>query len=355
MITQKPDIEALAARIGQSPWCAIDTEADSLHAYPEKLCLIQVSLPGEEALIDPLSGVDTSPFLASLGQHEVILHGADYDLRLLHRTYSFKPPRLFDTMIAARLVGETAFGLEALTSKFLGVTLEKGPQKANWATRPLTDRMIEYAKNDTRHLHPLTEKLRARLAELGRLTWAAETCERLIESSVEPRTADPDGEWRLSGAHHLNRLGLACLRSLFYWREAEAVRLNRPPFFVVSHDSLVAIANAAAHQEPLDDRLSRRWPPQRRRTMEQALEKALATPEAEWPEHPKRKTLRWSDAVRSRFDHIQARRDAQAKNLGLDPSLIAPKATLGLLAQDWATHAPRLMRWQFEVLKSAAP
>src|SRR6266446_8033913 len=126
-------------------WVAVDTEADSLHAYPEKVCLIQISTVSGDELIDPLARVNLDPLLEALAGHELIMHGADYDLRLLRRHHEFVPKAIFDTMLAARLLGLRQFSLGNLVEKYLQVKLEKGAQKANWAMRPLTERMARYA------------------------------------------------------------------------------------------------------------------------------------------------------------------------------------------------------------------
>src|SRR5437773_3692029 len=131
-------------RVRAADWLALDTEADSLHAYPEKLCLIQISLPGADELVDPLASLDLSPLLEALRGRDLILHGADYDLRLLRRAYGFVPASAFETMLAARLLGFLEFGLTHLVKELLEVHLEKGPQTADWARRPLTQRMVNY-------------------------------------------------------------------------------------------------------------------------------------------------------------------------------------------------------------------
>jgi len=122
----------------KATWVAVDTEADSLHAYPEKVCLIQISTMAGDFLVDPLAKINLDPMLEALSGHELIMHGADYDLRLLLKHHEFVPTAIFDTMLAARLLGERQFGYSTLVEKYLGVKLEKGPQKANWALRPLT-------------------------------------------------------------------------------------------------------------------------------------------------------------------------------------------------------------------------
>src|SRR5262249_38403528 len=148
------------------------------------------------------------------------------------RGRSFAPERIFDTMLAARLIGETEFGLVHLAAKFLGVQLQKGSQKANWSQRPLTPRMEEYAINDTRHLQPLVAILERELRERDRLEWHEETCTRLIRDCTRDLEIDPDSLWRIRGADKLDRRGLAALRELWRWREGEAQHTNKPPYFI---------------------------------------------------------------------------------------------------------------------------
>jgi ribonuclease D len=211
-------LAAVLPALNSATWLALDTEADSLHAYPEKVCLIQISTAAGDRLIDPLARVNLDPLFAALGRHDLIMHGADYDLRLLHRHHEFVPRTIFDTMLAARLLGERQFGLGSLVEKFLGVTLDKGPQKADWARRPLTERMETYARNDTRHLKPLAERLKHELQQKSRLDWHAESCARLIADCSQPPVMDDDSVWRVKGSHALGRPALAVLRELWQLR-----------------------------------------------------------------------------------------------------------------------------------------
>src|SRR5438046_5567042 len=163
---------------------AVDTEADSLHCYREKLCLLQVSLPGRDYVVDPLAGVDLAPLCAALERKEIVLHGADFDLRLLRRGLNFTAQRLFDTMIAARLLGIREFSLAALVERYFDVQLGKGSQKANWARRPLPARMLEYALNDTHYLLFLAERLESQLKQCDRIDWLRQSCQRAIEQAA---------------------------------------------------------------------------------------------------------------------------------------------------------------------------
>lgn len=351
MINSEPQLAAALQSLDRAPWIALDTEADSLHAYPEKLCLLQISFPGEDILIDPLAGLNLSPLFEILQRHELILHGADYDLRLFHRTYSFSPGSVFDTMLASRLLGEMRFSLSDLVQRHLGITLEKGSQKANWARRPLTERMEAYAKNDTRHLKPLADLLRAKLAAAGRLAWHTEVCARLIADSTHLPPPDADQVWRLKGSRKLRRNGLAALRELWHWREAEAIAANRPPFFILPHDLLIEIADVASHGGPVDSLIPRHLTNRRRDGLERALQHGLALAASEQPHIHHTEPYHPSAREKARFLELQQHRDKIATQLQLDPSLIAPKSLLQNLSREQPDpDGPTLMRWQKELL-----
>jgi ribonuclease D len=337
--------------IRATAWVAVDTEADSLHAYPEKLCLLQISTSDGDKLVDPLAGINLKPLLAALNGHELIFHAADYDLRLLRKHHGFVPRAIFDTMLAARLLGFKKFSLGDLVEIELGVKLEKGSQKADWARRPLTERMEIYARNDTHYLKPLSDKLRAALKDKGRLAWHQESCQRLIEDSARLSAVDGDMVWRVKGSFGLSRTGLAVLRELWHWRESEALSANRPPFFILHHDTLVDLADAASSQGRFDHLLPRHLSPRRGDGIKQAIGKALALPPDQHPQLPKRDRHRPSEAETRRFRELEKRRDKHAHELAIDPTLIAPRATLGELAKNWDASAPELMNWQRELLK----
>jgi ribonuclease D len=332
-------------------WVAVDTEADSLHAYPEKVCLIQVSTAAGDRLIDPLAGFPLDSFLEALSGHQLIMHGADYDLRLLRKHHEFVPSSIFDTMLAARILGETRFSLSDLVEKHLGVKLEKGAQKANWALRPLTDRMEKYARNDTHYLKPLSDRLKQELSEKGRLGWHAEYCTRLIVESTSEPEVDPDQVWRIKGSHRLSRRALAVLRELWRWRESEAIAANRPPFFVLSHELLVGIADAASGDRSIEPLLPRHLSERRVTGIHRAVEKGLALPPENQPRIPRTSARRPNDAQRRRYLELQKRRDSRAAQLGLDPTLVASRSVLSDLAHDWDQHSRSLMNWQRALLE----
>src|SRR6266478_4291317 len=202
----------LLKQIESADRVALDTEADSLHSYREKLCLLQISVPapasaassvdtgldmapGRESaravcdfMVDPLANTDLEPLRRALEAREIVLHGADYDLRMLRRGLNLVAKRIFDTLIAARLLGMREFSLAALVKRYFGLTLLKGSQKANWAQRPLPTRMAEYAINDVHYLMPLAEKLEAELDRNERRDWLCQSCRRAIEQAAVART-----------------------------------------------------------------------------------------------------------------------------------------------------------------------
>ena len=354
MIDTQEKLAAFLPVVNSAAWLAIDTEADSLHAYPEKVCLIQISTTADDRLVDPLAKMDINPLLDSLGGRELIFHAADYDLRLLRKHHDFAPTEIFDTMLAARLLGERQFGLGALVEQFLGVKLDKGPQKADWAQRPLTPRMEEYARNDTKYLKPLEEKLRSELTAKGRLAWHQESCARLIAESSVPLVIDPDEVWRIKGSTFLEKRALAILRELWHWREREAVAASRPPFFVLAHETMISICTAVAEQQSYEQLIPHRMHPRRRENLMDAIRAAEAVPPEKFPAKILHRSQRPTEEEFRRFREIEKVRDRHAHELQIDPTLIAPKSVMGDLARDWDKYAPELMKWQRELLQVKA-
>lgn len=349
--------EYLASLAGEER-VALDTEADSLHCYFEKLCLIQSGWgqnpqsgwAEELKLIDPLAGLPLEEFFQALKGKTILFHDADYDLRLLRRSGSFPDEDIFDTMIAARLTGEPQLGLAALVERYFGITLSKASRKANWAQRPLSDQMVEYALNDVRFLPQLADILGARLEELGRLEWYRQSRDRMVKGTRETRQRDEENLWRITGYAALSPRGMAVLRALWQWRDGEARLWDRPSFHVLSNDNLLHLASEAAK----GGSFSRpRLPHPRAERMEEALEKALALPESEWPQIIRGVRIRSTKEQVDRFNRLRDHRDKVALDLQLDPSILAPKAALEAAAAD--PHASVLLPWQRELLGLPLP
>ena len=352
MIGDVKRLDAVVAAARSSSWIAVDSEADSLHAYPEKLCLIQLSVQSGDFLVDTLAGMDLGKLLEALRNRELIFHGADYDLRMLRKTFHFVPSAIFDTMTAARLLGYKQFGLGHLVERHLAVKLEKGPQKMNWARRPLTPRMEEYARNDTRYLKPLSDILREELEGKGRLSWQKETCQQLITDCADIPTAHRD-QWRMKGSDRLDPRGLAVLRELWKWREKEAITVNKPPFFVLNHDLLLRLAHEAEGIKNIEKILPPRMSPRRREGILLAITHAQNIPAADLPNKRVNVLYQPTLAEQKRFTALRQLRDKKAAELEIDPTLIASRSTLVLLSQDWEKYKADLMSWQRELLTGA--
>ena len=341
MIVDAAGLEELLDRIADLPVIAFDTEADSLHCYFEKLCLIQISTPSEHVLVDPLADVPIEPLLDAVADKRVVFHGADYDLRMLRRVGTFEPRDIFDTMIASRLCGVDQLGLGALVEKHFGVQLSKSSQKANWARRPLPQEMIDYAINDTRYLLPLCERIEAELHRLGRWDWFTESRDRMVAASREVKERDADNIWRISGSARLGPRAQSVLRVLWFWRDAEARAWNRPPFHVMSNDDLLRTAECTSAGKPFS---TPRMTGRRRRSFEVTLALALQVPEAEWPKMERKRGKRRSNEQLKRFDELRAVRDRIAADLAIDPAILASRGALEATSID--SNSPALMRWQ---------
>ncbi len=333
----------------------LDTEADSLHAYPEKLCLIQLSYADHHCLIDPLAGLDLAELLDLLRAKLIILHGADYDLRMMFRAFQFVPSRVFDTMWAARLLGYREYGLRHLVQQHLGVTLEKGPQKMNWALRPLPPRMATYALNDTRYLQALAGMLGTELEKRGRTQWHAEVCARVVHESTRPPKPNPDDLWRIKGSDRLDRHAMAILREIWHWREEEAVAANKPPYFILSHEKLVALAAAVAHGKPAQGLVPHTMPSKRATRLAAAIDRGLKTPASKHPERRRTRGVHLSREQQGTFDRLKEVREQRASELGVEPTVIASKAELINLARGRTDGEDALMAWQRALLLDGQP
>lgn len=347
MIATFQELTELAEQIAPSQRIAVDTEADSLHCYFEKLCLIQISVPGTDVLVDPLAGIDLSPLFHSLTAKTLILHGADYDVRLFRRIGFSCEGTVFDTMLAARLTGHQTFNLAALVEKYFGVTLAKASQKANWARRPLTPKMLEYALNDTRYLLPLAEELERQLRELGRWEWLLQSCEKMVEAASVAREKSKEMVWRISGSGTLRGQSSAVLRALWHWRDEEAKAGDRPAFHIMRNEDLIAAATRFANGDAVD---APHVKGQRRARFFDAAERALALPESDWPVLPRRTKSRPTPEQENRFQSLKTKRDQVAEKIDLDPSLIAPRAILEAVAADESAAGLKLLPWQRDLL-----
>ena len=372
LIATDTDLSELLKRIEAADRVGIDIEADSLHSYREKLCLLQISVPTvagivdagsglgttshsrahqsrlqHDVIVDPLAGLDLEPLRRALESREIVLHGSDYDLRMLRRGLNFVAHKIFDTLIAARLLGIREFSLAALVKRYFGLELPKGSQKADWAKRPLPARMAEYAINDARYLLPLAEKLEAELDSYQRGDWLRQSCQRAIEQAAMARVRKNDESWRVGGSGSLKGLAAAVLRALWQWRESEAEMADRPPFHILQNEKLLHAAISFASGDLPD---YKHFSPRRRQAFREAARIGLATPESEWPILRRRFGTRPTAETVRCTEELRRRRDKSADKLGLEPSFIAPRGTLEAVAADGTRAISLLVPWQRELL-----
>ena len=354
LIATDARLTELVKNIDVADRVALDTEADSLHSYREKLCLLQISVPAavcargyNDFIVDPLAGLDLEPLRQALEPREIVLHGADYDLRMLQRGLNFTAHTIFDTLIAARLLGIREFSLAALVKRYFGLELPKGSQKANWAKRPLPARMAEYAINDVHYLLALAEKLEAELDACERRDWLCQSCRRAIEQAAVARTRKQDEFWRVRGSGSIHGRPAAVLRELWQWREREAEMADRPPFHILQNENLLNAAVSVASGSVPD---YKHFSPRRRQAFREAARLGLAVPESDWPVLSRRFGTRPTAEMVRRTEELTQRRDKSAKELGMESSFIAPRGTLEAIAADHARAASLLVPWQRELL-----
>jgi ribonuclease D len=316
---------------------ALDTEGASFHRFVDRIYLLQLSTRERTAIIDPIP--IGRP--ASLGRIledpaiEIVFHDADYDLRLLQQDYKWHVRNIFDTRVAAQLLGLRAFGLAALLDRYFGVKLDKKHQRADWSMRPLTQGMLDYAAQDTIHLLELRDKLEHELERAGRLTWAREEF-TLLEGTRWADGNEADAFLRIKGARDLTRRELAVLRELVEWRDGVAAQLDRATFRIVGNEQLLEIAR---RQPPSHDQLSsikgvpRGMIEARGEEMTAAVARGLAVPENALPKFPKAPRWDRDPDFDNRVIALKTVRDTTATRLDLDPGVLCARERLEAVAR----------------------
>lgn len=348
-------MEALIEHLRVQPLIAIDTEADNLHHYETRVCLIQVSAGGRQFIVDPLAGIDLAPFFELLAQKTLLMHGSDYDLRLLWDLTKFRPAEVFDTMLAAQLIGRERIGLASLLEDYLGINHPKDSQKADWSRRPLPPKMLNYAAGDVAHLFDIHRILTDEMTRLGRLEWHRQKCRWQIEVATVGFPEENIHAWRIGPSRGMPPRALAALYELWHWREAEAKRLDRPPFKVMSNDYLAKLAHAVADgsYREVFERLPnglRRGPS---RGLMEALERGAERDPKSLPRRdPQGRRPDPLDAEElARQDRIKAHRDRVASDLKIDATLIASRSQIAQLCRAPAEADKVLQPWQVELLR----
>ena len=357
-ISRPEELGPLLAALDRSTEAAIDTEADNLYRYRTRVCLMQVQAAGEIFLVDLLSEAPVGALWERLRCKHLIMHGSDYDLRLLYEEYGFVATSVFDTMFAAQLLNRPRIGLASLLQEHFQVTMTKEGQKANWSKRPIAEKMLVYAAKDVVYLPALRDLLLAELERLGRVDWLRQKCDWQIRAALTGFPKADENSWRIGKAESLRSRGLAVLYDLWHWREDQAGRLDVPPFKVVGNELLLRLASAAdsgdAGRVLADVHLGRRE--RLRASLVEALQSGLQRDPASLPRRRSHNGDRCPLDARelARQEQIREFRDAAARRLGIDPTLIASRWQLAQLAREPERLGETLLAWQAELMQGCS-
>jgi len=352
ILTGSDEIAGLAETLAKETAIAVDLEADSMHNYREKICLMQFSSPRETWLVDPLAGADLEPLGTLLADpsRRKIFHAADYDLRCLRRDFGWQVHGLFDTMISCQFIGEEKFGLADVLLKYFDVELDKQFQRADWSQRPLSEGMIRYAAADTAYLHRLAEQLEARLLELGRREWLTE------EFQLQEQVAFQENSGplcvRIKGAGGLSRRQLGILEQLLQWREREAERRDQPPFKIMGNKTFLALAqNVPENLQELGaiEGLTPRVVDRYGKLLLKQIESGQTLSDSSLPVFPRGERRRRDPEAETRLKTLKAWRSEAAADYGIEPGVLINNAQLETLAHtspDKIVELPGLKNWQ---------
>lgn len=358
VIENKDDLERLATKLAGEASVAIDTEADSLHNYEGKVCLIQISTRDNNYIVDVLKLPGLEPLRPVLADSKIekVLHGADYDVRMLAKCYDLEILNLFDTMVAAQLLGLKTLGLAALLNDNFSVNLDKSFQKADWSRRPLSPAMLSYAAVDTAYLLGLRDILCLKLEEKGRLQWAREEFHLLSQNRSCPRP--PLSALDVKGARILSSRQLAILQVVLELRDEKARQSDKPPFKVFGNDIMIGIATAM----PKGLESLRTVPGLTRNLVErygtellEAVKKGNNIPIEQCPRFERTERTRKSEEEIQRFDRLKKISSRLAEELAIDPAILCTNAALTTIASASPstceeTMAATLKSWQRQVL-----
>ena len=353
-IATSQQLERMIGEVSKEPVLAIDTESNSLFAYRERVCLVQISTPTTDYLIDPLAIADLSPlaFIFDKETIQKIFHAAEYDVICLKRDYGFSFSNIFDTMIAARILGEQQVGLGSLLQNHFSVNLNKRFQRADWGKRPLSPAMLDYARMDTHYLFALKDVMEKLLLEKGLMALAREDFD--LVSAVTQSEVQPNGKscWKVAGGSRLSPRETTILQSLCEYRDRYAQKVDLPHFKVMSNDLLVEISRSMPQtQEELKDVPGMSDSLYRRHA--EGLYNALKAGQIA-PLLKKARTKRPDQAMLNRYNALHEWRKEQGRKLKVESDVILPRDYLEKIAAKNPANLSELkeiMReipWRFE-------
>ncbi len=358
LLDQPGSLPPLLAALDRVEEVSLDTEADNMYHYKTRVCLLQFLVGGEVFLVDVLApGLKLEALWKSLAKKHLLMHGSDFDLRLLHDLCAFRPQSIFDTMLAAQLLGRPRIGLGSLLEDHFGVAVDKSGQKANWSQRPITPKLLNYAALDVWYLPALRDILTRELSKLKRLDWLEQQCRAQIDAGSAGFAPPTENDWRIGRSERLRGAGLGVLHAVWHWREQQAQRLDTPPFKVCGNSLLLKIVEAAEHGMPeheilqsvhLGRRHDRLFP-----SLAAAVRAGLARDPKTLPRRPGRDPnhVSLTQAEIELQDRIKADRDRVAQKLGFEATLIANRSQLAQIARAPKKINEILLPWQADLLR----
>lgn len=356
-IDQPEQLAPLLAALDRVDEVALDTEADNLFRYRTRICLLQVMAGRQIFLVDLLAPLPLDGLWQRLAGRHLVMHGSDFDLRLLYDFCGFTAHSLFDTMMAAQLLNLQRIGLAPLLEQHFGVALAKEGQKANWSKRPLPQKLIDYAALDVFHLPALRDILRTELEHRGRLGWQEQRCRWQIESALTGFPQNDVHAWRIGRSERLSPRGQCVLWAVWHWREETARQLDQPPFKITGNELLAEIAARADAGLPeeaiLAVNLGKRHP-RLIRSLTEAVRTGLAKNPSSLPRRHHGRDPNWlplNAAELALQDRLKTDRDRVAQQLNLDPTLIANRAQLAQIAREPNRLDEILLPWQADLLR----
>ncbi|PKN16033.1 MAG: 3'-5' exonuclease [Deltaproteobacteria bacterium HGW-Deltaproteobacteria-23] len=337
MITTADQLQRVATLLQSEKIVAFDLEADSMHHYREQVCLLQISTEETNYIVDPLVCTDFSPLVPVFSDPAIvkIFHGADYDVRMLHRGFGIEIVNLFDTMIACQYLGEPAVGLAAVLKKRFSVELDKKYQQADWSKRPLSPEMLDYAAKDTSLLIPLYKELTAELTVKGRLAWVLEECELLSRVRSAERSDEPLSA-RFKGAAKMKRETHGILEAVLRFRDEEAQKKDLPPFKIMGNETIREIAERNPSSVADFNGISGFSPKLVERygkAVLQAVKAGRSLPKEALPVFDARKRSERTILQDERLKRLKAWRTAKSDELGIDPGILVNNALLESLSE----------------------
>ena len=353
IIENTADLRTLIAEMSGAPYVALDTEFMRDQTYWPKLCLIQIAVPGSDAIIDPLAeGIDLTSFYDLLKQPHIVkvLHAARQDIEIFCQQGGVIPAPLFDTQIAAMVCGfGDAASYETLARKLAKVEIDKSARYSDWSHRPLSKRQLEYALADVTHLRTIYETMTRTLARTGRAVWVEEEIAALSDPALYK--LDPKDSWKRLKPRTSNKRFLAMLATLAEWREREAQTRDIPRGRVLKDEALTEIA---AHPPENAEGLERiRAVPKgfaasrMGKGLTEAIEagKHAQPPEGIEPQAPRRKR----EPSQATIDLLKTLLRLKAEEVGVAPRLIADAEDIEKLAALEDDGVAALQGWRADV------